>query len=77
MICRCFVRFLHRLESKSTGGRSIASNLMKSNEEVDDDSITAYNEGETGKNPQKHHRKILIALKMHVFILFLLFSVFH
>lgn len=39
------------MDSKSAGGRSIASNLMKSDDEVDDDSIAAYNEGETGKNP--------------------------
>lgn len=70
----CFVRFAHRLDSKSAGGRSIASNLMK-DDEVDDDSITAYNEGETGKSSHNHHKKILIALKMHVFILFLLFFV--
>lgn len=66
---------LHRLDSKSAGGRSIASNLMKSDDEVDDDSITAYNEGETGKNPQNFHRN-LIALKMHVFLFYFCYFLF-
>lgn len=44
-----FCDLLNRLDNKSAGGRSIASNLMKADDEVDDgDSMAAYNEGDTG-----------------------------
>lgn len=39
-----------RLDNKSAGRQSIASNLMKPDDEVDDgDSMAAYGEGDTGK----------------------------
>lgn len=39
-----------RLDNKSAGRHSVASNLMKPDDEVDDaDSMAAYGEGDTGK----------------------------
>lgn len=39
-----------RLDNKSAGRQSIASNLMKPEDDVDDgDSMAAYGEGDTGK----------------------------
>lgn len=44
------VHFDDRLDNKSAGRQSIASNLMKQDDEVDDgDSMAAYGEGDTGK----------------------------
>lgn len=40
---------MFRLDNKSAGRHSIASNLMKNEDEVDDgDSMAAYGEGDTG-----------------------------
>lgn len=42
--------FIFSLDNKSAGRQSIASNLMKNDDEVDDgDSMAAYGEGDTGK----------------------------
>lgn len=43
--------FIFSLDNKSAGRQSIASNLMKNDDEVDDgDSMAAYGEGDTGKD---------------------------
>lgn len=52
--------FICSLDNKSAGRQSIASNLMKNDDEVDDgDSMAAYGEGDTGKvlNANKHFVK--------------------
>lgn len=51
------IDFIFSLDNKSAGRQSIASNLMKNDDEVDDgDSMAAYGEGDTGKvlNANKH-----------------------
>lgn len=54
-----FFRF--RLDNKSAGRQSVASNLMKPDDEVDDaDSMAAYGEGDTGKNQTESINKILV-----------------
>lgn len=41
----------HSLDNKSAGRQSIASNLMKNDDEVDDgDSMSAFVEGDAGMN---------------------------
>lgn len=69
------------MDSKSAGGRSIASNVLKSDDDVDDDSIAAYNEGETGKHSTKIgcdflNWKCLLHLKIFMIFMLLLFFSF-